>query len=579
MTCSSQRKSLLGGVLALAVWAAAAWAGAAEPGALRDMPIYVRSDSLQQTLLSTRARYRDWLEQQPAVRQAVRFEPWRVAGPLPAADADRLVRPAEGIDLTAAPASGPATWSPRPDLVDGKVVNFVSGSGGTAVYLLRLVQADRAARLTVGIGGGERLDVWLNGTQVAAAETHLTSGRYGCSYQVDGTRVDQVLVDLDLKAGENLLVARLVPGSDPAFYFSPSPNPVPRLWERVRCDFPAAQHPLLDLVPADWFPADGWFAAGDSERERSLIERLAADCGTDAAAMRAAADRLRQENADRDDRRWLDLCVKASVLAKLRTDLARLRAAVEDLGRSHPAEYPSAELLARLDEFERRLAAQAGAGLDPADEATQQLLAEMPRLRRELLVERNPLLRNAELLFVKRYTYNSKHYYDDFLHISRFGGNLCVLSLADGTFAPSCRSWPAASSTATTFRSTPGGLCSATAPRNSKVSGSTKSAWTAAACGRSRSLRTMKPRRIARYGRSSESESWYGSLGYQFWTDDLHPCYLPDGGICFASTRCEHGVLCTPAHYLACTNLFRIDAAGGGLRPLSQGRSANTRRP
>ena len=44
----------------------------------------------------------------------------------------------------------------------------------------------------------------------------------------------------------------------------------------------------------------------------------------------------------------------------------------------------------------------------------------------------NPLLRGAELLLVKRYTYNSKHYYDDFQHISAWGGNLCVLSLADG---------------------------------------------------------------------------------------------------------------------------------------------------
>ena len=60
-------------------------------------------------------------------------------------------------------------------------------------------------------------------------------------------------------------------------------------------------------------------------------------------------------------------------------------------------------------------------------------------------------------------------------------------------------------------------------------------------------------------------------MGYQFWTDDVHPCYLPDGGICFASTRCEHGVLCTPNHYLACTNLFRTNADGSGIQPISQG--------
>jgi len=77
--------------------------------------------------------------------------------------------------------------------------------------------------------------------------------------------------------------------------------------------------------------------------------------------------------------------------------------------------------------------------------------------------------------------------------------------------------------------------------------------------------------RIAKYGQTSAGESWYGAMAYKFWTDDLHPCYLPEGGTCFASTRCEHGVLCTPGHYLACTNLFRINADGTGLRPLSHG--------
>ena len=91
-----------------------------------------------------------------------------------------------------------------------------------------------------------------------------------------------------------------------------------------------------------------------------------------------------------------------------------------------------AELLKRLDAFDQRVASQASGRLDPVDEQTRELLAELPRMRREMLVELNPLLRGAEIVFVKRYTYNSKHYYDDFQHISAWGGNLCVLSLADG---------------------------------------------------------------------------------------------------------------------------------------------------
>ena len=39
-------------------------------------------------------------------------------------------------------------------------------------------------------------------------------------------------------------------------------------------------------------------------------------------------------------------------------------------------------------------------------------------------------------------------------------------------------------------------------------------------------------------------------------TDDIHPCYLPDGKIIFSSTRCEHTVLCGGSAHLvapACT--------------------------
>ncbi|MHC4187632.1 MAG: hypothetical protein ACYSRQ_05505, partial [Planctomycetota bacterium] len=39
-----------------------------------------------------------------------------------------------------------------------------------------------------------------------------------------------------------------------------------------------------------------------------------------------------------------------------------------------------------------------------------------------------------KLLFVKRYTYQSNHYYTDFINgCEYFGGNICVLSLKDGT--------------------------------------------------------------------------------------------------------------------------------------------------
>jgi hypothetical protein len=59
-------------------------------------------------------------------------------------------------------------------------------------------------------------------------------------------------------------------------------------------------------------------------------------------------------------------------------------------------------------------------------------------------------------------------------------------------------------------------------------------------------------------------------LLYGHWTDDLHPCYLPDGGIAFASSRPEHSVLCG-GYSLTCTTLHRMHAEGSDLVELSQG--------
>ncbi len=52
-------------------------------------------------------------------------------------------------------------------------------------------------------------------------------------------------------------------------------------------------------------------------------------------------------------------------------------------------------------------------------------------------------------------------------------------------------------------------------------------------------------------------------------TDDIHPCYLPDGGIIFSSTRCEHTVLCGGSAHLAVPVLHRMNADGSNVVQLS----------
>lgn len=53
-------------------------------------------------------------------------------------------------------------------------------------------------------------------------------------------------------------------------------------------------------------------------------------------------------------------------------------------------------------------------------------------------------------------------------------------------------------------------------------------------------------------------------------TDDIHPCYLPDGRIIFSSTRCEHTILCGGPSSLVAPGLHRMNADGTHVEQLTR---------
>ena len=63
--------------------------------------------------------------------------------------------------------------------------------------------------------------------------------------------------------------------------------------------------------------------------------------------------------------------------------------------------------------------------------------------------------------------------------------------------------------------------------------------------------------KVARWGKA-----WH--------TDDIHPCYLPDGKIVFSSTRCEHTILCGGSAHLVAPVLHRMDADGTHIEQLTR---------
>jgi mono/diheme cytochrome c family protein len=57
--------------------------------------------------------------------------------------------------------------------------------------------------------------------------------------------------------------------------------------------------------------------------------------------------------------------------------------------------------------------------------------------------------------------------------------------------------------------------------------------------------------------------------GYHHGTDDMDPCYLPDGGIAFVTTRCQFGILCDASDALTVKNLYRMNGDGSAMEALT----------
>ena len=186
-------------------------------------------------------------------------------------------------------------------------------------------------------------------------------------------------------------------------------------------------------------------------------------------------------------------------------------------------------------------------------------------------MEQNPLLAGKRLLFVKRFAYDSDHYYDEFITGTRaFGGGLFTLSLqrrrgragraglGEGVVDRYDLSFDARR---IVFDYKP------PRPEGFRI-------YEIGVDGTGLRQITFPPadegQRIATYCTWSTAELQQNPWRYGHWTDDMHPCYLPDGGIAFTSTRSEQSVLCG-GHSLTVTNLHRMEADGTGLRRLSHG--------
>ena len=165
-----------------------------------------------------------------------------------------------------------------------------------------------------------------------------------------------------------------------------------------------------------------------------------------------------------------------------------------------------------------------------------------------------------KIVFVKRFTYNSNHYYTEYLNSDWMpGGNLYVLSLKTGEveeLVPSLN----------------GGVFGAF-----DISYDAKRVVFAYKASKDIGYRLFEVgvdgRNLRQLTFSPDDEeeiiSKYQISGYHHGTEDLDPCYMPDGGIVFISTRCQYGTLCDAPDIFTTTVLYRIDGDGKNMQKLT----------
>ncbi|MDR3196890.1 MAG: hypothetical protein LBU34_03385 [Planctomycetaceae bacterium] len=227
------------------------------------------------------------------------------------------------------------------------------------------------------------------------------------------------------------------------------------------------------------------------------------------------------------------------------------------------ANFPDKDIILEQAEKLRRIADA------ERKEKEKQITAATRAKLKQLLPDVN------EIIFVNRATFQSSHYYTDFIDGSRiFGSELCALSLKDGTvrsLAPSLKD----------------GIidrCNLSFDGKKVIfdyrakNGEGYRIWEVNIDGTGLRQLTFPPddeeARINKYWMRNHRH--WGGGDYRHHTDDMHPAYLPDGGFVFISTRCEYGIPCDGPDYLTVTVLYRADKDGKNIEKLSNNALSET---
>jgi len=166
-----------------------------------------------------------------------------------------------------------------------------------------------------------------------------------------------------------------------------------------------------------------------------------------------------------------------------------------------------------------------------------------------------------KIVFVKRLTYSANHYYTEFINSKWMpGGNLCILDLKTGKVTE-------------IVKELKGGVFERfdLSFDAKKILFAWKKAWQEGYRIYEVNVDGTGLRQIT-FPQKNEAELvrlYRARAHYHHGTDDMHPCYMPDGKICFISTRCQYGILCDAPDDFTTTVLYTMDADGKNMTMLS----------
>ncbi|MFP4058554.1 MAG: SUMF1/EgtB/PvdO family nonheme iron enzyme [Candidatus Brocadiia bacterium] len=530
-----------------------------------DPPYYVKGDTWQETLRASRealleheAKLAAKAEAKPEAKTTppgIELGTWYRIGPFYVEggkkDFDHSFPPEKEIDLAA--SYGKLRWRPAPQYEDGVVHNMRAGTHGST-YLYRTIAAKKARALTGYFGSDDGMRAWLNGKLIISHDVPR------------GPSPNQEKAKLELQEGTNHLLLKIHNNSGGhGFYFHTRPKPVrgarrrdpkqerrERLWDLLRRDFPSQHRHIAwerqdNIWAADWQPGD-LAALAQRYVAATRLPSLADEAKALAAKGMESPAELHKVRLVYYRSRQVEA---ASELVK-DFDFKALRLAIEDLAESFPEKYTrGAEFLRRLEALERRTVELAEAGGKGGGDATAKLAAlgdELRSLRREALLA-NPLLDFEKLLIVRRGTKHKKlglpQNWQGNCAVPRTGYDDAICTL--GPVSPE------------------GTLEVLFKPEKDAFVGDVDLHFDA-----DRMLFSMP----GSHGRWQIWEVRADGTGLRQVTpgehpdvDNYDPCYLPNGRIIFASTRCFQGIPCVGGGNTV-ANLCVMDADGSNIRQL-----------